>query len=92
MTFIELKPIETYKDKLHYLHKLDTSVLAGLFWGGGKGALQQLYKIQQQLLADWMKAGIQDDDQTVYVLLYYKRPDLFHLVMGDWYDVFKKFT
>ena len=92
VTFIEREPVELYRNKLDHLHKLSVSVLAGLFYGGGKGAMQRMYKMQQELLTEWMRDGIQDDDQNTYVQMYFRQPDLFHLVPGDWYDVFVLFN
>ena len=92
VTFIERSPVEHYRNQQNRLHKLSINILAGLFFGGGKDAVQRMYRMQQELLAQWMKDGVQDDDQTVYMLLYFKQPDLFHLVRADWYDVFRKFN
>ena len=91
VTFIEREPVEKYRPLAARLHKLSINVVAGLFFAGGKKALQRLYGLQQELIADWLKRGIVDDDQTIYMLMYYSNPELFRLVPGDWNDVFELF-
>ena len=92
VTFIEREPVEKYRKDIDRLHKMSISVIAGLFFAGGRRAFQRLYALQQELIADWLKRGVVDDDQTTYMLMYYKEPQLFHLVRGDWFDVFKLFN
>ncbi|XP_059177402.1 protein HtrL-like [Physella acuta] len=93
VTFIELKPgvgkYVTVKDKLH---KISIAVMIGGFFAGGAVAMQDLYRLQRLQVSEWMEQGITDDDQTIYLTLYYKHPSLFRLVRGGWNDVFKLFN
>ncbi|KAK7497665.1 hypothetical protein BaRGS_00011060, partial [Batillaria attramentaria] len=91
VTFIERESVETYRQHAARLHKMSINIIAGLFFGGGKRAVERLYALQQDLISDWMKNGVVDDDQTTYMLMYFKEPELFRLVRGDWLDVFKLF-
>ncbi|XP_076449635.1 protein HtrL-like [Babylonia areolata] len=91
VTFMEREPVERYRAVAGRLHKMSINILAGLFFAGGKRALQRLYELQRELIADWMRRGVVDDDQTVYMLLYFRNPELFRLVPGDWNDVFRLF-
>lgn len=92
VTFIERESVEKFRQDADRLHKLSVNIIAGLFFAGGRRALQRLYALQRELIADWLKRGIVDDDQTIYVLMYYREPELFRLVPGDWNDVFQLFN
>ncbi|KAK3754138.1 hypothetical protein RRG08_024211 [Elysia crispata] len=93
LTFIERAPgalyYESSKDRLH---KMSINIIAGLFFGGGGQVVQEAYRRQQKELDRWLKHGIVDDDQTMYMMLYYQDPAMFHLVSGDWSDVFTLFN
>ncbi|KAK7115018.1 hypothetical protein V1264_000967 [Littorina saxatilis] len=91
VTFIERESVEKYRPHAARLHKMSINIIAGLFFAGGKRAFRRLYALQQDLIADWLKRGVVDDDQTTYMLMYFKEPSLFHLVPGDWNDVFTLF-
>ncbi|KAL8590267.1 hypothetical protein ACOMHN_006383 [Nucella lapillus] len=91
VTLIERESVENYRPVVDKLHKLSVNVVAGGFIAGGKRPLQQLYHLQQELIKEWMKEGIVDDDQTTYLHIYYKHPQLFRLVSADWNDVFRLF-
>ncbi|XP_059168873.1 protein HtrL-like [Physella acuta] len=92
MTFIERDPgvrqFEKVKDKLY---KMSINILPGGFFGGGVKAVQEVYALQRSMLREWMEEGVVDDDQTMYMLMFYRRPSLFRLVPGDWHDAFKLF-
>ncbi|CAL1529125.1 unnamed protein product [Lymnaea stagnalis] len=93
VTFIDRTPgVRAFEKDKARLHKMSINILAGLFFAGGGQAFKELYEMQQQQVDEWMRDGVVDDDQTMYMLLYYKKPSLFHLVPGDWYDVFKLFN
>ena len=93
VTFMERDPgVKAYELDKHRIHKMSINILAGLFFGGGVDAFKELYRLQREEVARWMSEGIVDDDQTMYMLLYYKKPSLFNLVSGDWYDVFTLFN
>ena len=93
VTFMERDPgVAHYEKVKHKIHKLSINILAGLFFAGGGNAFKELYAMQKEEVSRWMTEGIIDDDQTMYMTLYYRKPSLFHLVPGDWYDVFKLFN
>lgn len=91
VTFIEREPVEKYRQYIDRLHKMSINILAGSYFAGGQRALRRLHELQRELIADWLEKGIVDDDQTTYLLMYFKEPQLFNLVRGDWYDVFRLF-
>ncbi|CAL1535272.1 unnamed protein product [Lymnaea stagnalis] len=93
VTFLERDPgVELFRSDLHRLHKMSINIVPGGFFAGGIDALGALYEMQKQQLDEWMKSGVVDDDQTMYMQLYYKKPSLFHLVPADWHDAFKLFN
>lgn len=93
ITFIEREPgAKFYEGQKDRIHKMSINILAGLFFGGGNEAFKEIYMMQKKQVQEWMDKGIIDDDQTMYMLLYYQKPSLFHLVPGDWYDVFRLFN
>ncbi|XP_035826591.1 protein HtrL [Aplysia californica] len=93
VTFMERPPgVRKFEPVKHKIHKMSINILAGLFFAGGGGAFKELYDMQKKQVETWMQEGVVDDDQTMYMLLYYKKPSLFHLVPGDWYDVFSLFN
>ncbi|XP_059141216.1 protein HtrL-like [Physella acuta] len=93
VTFINRNPgVEHYRSVKDKIHKLSINILAGNFFSGGGENFKELYRLQQEQVGEWMEQGVVDDDQTMYMLIYYKKPSLFRLVTGDWYDVFKLFN
>ncbi|XP_055891017.1 protein HtrL-like isoform X2 [Biomphalaria glabrata] len=93
VTFMERAPgVKVFQKDRDRLHKMSINVLAGNFFAGGSEALKELCEMQRQLVDEWMTLGIVDDDQTMYMWMYYKKPSLFHLVSADWEDVFKLFN
>ncbi|GFN93012.1 protein htrl-like [Plakobranchus ocellatus] len=93
LTFIERGQGALYHEpKKEYLHKVSLNIIAGLFFGGGSEVVQEAYRRQQREVMRWVEEGIVDDDQTMYMLLYYQEPAMFHLVQGDWLEVFKLFN
>ena len=92
VTMIERKKgVEFYREDMHRLHKLSIAVLNGGFVGGGKKVLQRLQAMSQEVVADWLKRGVVDDDQSLMMMVYYKDPCMFRLVHGDWHDAFRLF-
>ncbi|KAK6982471.1 protein HtrL, partial [Biomphalaria glabrata] len=92
VTFIEREPVKDYENKTDRLHKMTTGSLMGGFFAGGGQVLKELSQMQVELMNEWMKKGIIDDDQGAFMLLYFRKPSLFHLVKGEWNDVFKLFN
>ncbi|XP_059168872.1 protein HtrL-like [Physella acuta] len=93
ITFIEREPgVKQFEARKNILHKISINILQGLFFAGGGEAFLELYRLQQEQVVEWMEQGVVDDDQTMYMLIYYKKPSLFRLVAGDWYDVFTLFN
>uniref|UniRef100_A0A2C9KZU3 Uncharacterized protein n=1 Tax=Biomphalaria glabrata TaxID=6526 RepID=A0A2C9KZU3_BIOGL len=92
-TFLERTPgVKNLEEKQKILHKLSVNAMPGGFFAGGSKILSALYALQVRLVEEWMSSGIVDDDQTAYMLLYYKNPSMFRLVPADWFDVFKLFN
>ncbi|KAK7087319.1 protein HtrL-like isoform X3 [Littorina saxatilis] len=92
VTFLEREDVETYRPLVERLHKMSINIIPGGFVGGGAPALERLYTLQQQHVVDWLHNGVVDDDQTMWMQLYFKHPALFNLVRADWYDAFKIFN
>nr|KAG5710627.1 hypothetical protein BaRGS_013273 [Batillaria attramentaria] len=91
VTLLERESVEPFRRHRERLHKMSVNVVAGGFIAGGPRALERLYALQRDLLEEWMKLGVVDDDQTVYMQLCFRTPELFNLVRADWYDAFKLF-
>ena len=92
VTFIEMgNGVKFYEKLKNKIHKMSIAIIAGLFFAGGGRAFTELYALQKEEVARWMKEGICDDDQTMYMTLYYRRPELFRLVRGGWRSVFSLF-
>ncbi|KAH9488274.1 hypothetical protein Btru_063850 [Bulinus truncatus] len=80
VTFMERPPgVKAFEDKIDKFHKLSINILAGNFFAGGAGLLKELCEMQRHLVDEWVKKGVVDDDQTMYMLMYYKKPSLFRL-------------
>jgi len=93
ITLIERDPgVMKYLNSRPQLHKMSINVLVGGFHAGGGEAFREWYRMQEAEMAEWMSRGVIDDDQTMNMMLYYKRPSLFRLVRADWYDTFKLFN
>ncbi|CAL1529126.1 unnamed protein product [Lymnaea stagnalis] len=93
VTFMEMgKGVRAYEKDKARLHKMTIATLAGGFFAGGSEVFKELYEMEKQQMDEWMRDGVVDDDQTMIMYLYYKKPSLFHLVPGNWYDVFKLFN
>nr|KAG5696637.1 hypothetical protein BaRGS_034098 [Batillaria attramentaria] len=91
VTFLERESVEPYRRHAARLHKMSINIVAGGFIAGGSRALERLYELQQKLIEEWMREGVVDDDQTIYMQLYFRYPRLFNFVRADWYDAFKLF-
>ncbi|CAH1779119.1 unnamed protein product [Owenia fusiformis] len=92
ISYVKLEPVDIYKPDINRLYKMAVApVISGGFFGGSKKAIQNFYKLYKDVLEDWLKNGRIDDDQTVALACYFKRPSLFNLVPGGWDDVFKLF-
>lgn len=93
MTFLERKPgVMAFANVRDKIYKMSINIMPGGFFAGGARVIRQLYSMQKQELAAWMEKGVIDDDQTMYMQLYFQKPSLFRLVPADWYDVFKLFN
>lgn len=91
VTFLERESVEPYRQQSERLHKMSINIVAGGFIAGGAGAIERVYKLQQKLVEEWMEEGVVDDDQTIYMQLYFRHPEVFNFVRADWYDAFKLF-
>ena len=93
VTFIHLmdKQPEEFRDVKDRLPKMHISILAGLFFGAGREVFKELYAMQVEEVERWLEEGIVDDDQTMYMMLYFRKPELFRWVRSNWYGVFDVF-
>ncbi|XP_012940111.1 protein HtrL [Aplysia californica] len=93
ITLIEREPgVMQYYSVKDRIHKMSVNALVGGFHAGGSKAFQEWHRLQQQQLVEWMANGVIDDDQTMNMMTYYRKPELFRLVKGDWFDAFKLFN
>ena len=92
VTFILRGDIERYRHQSHRLHKISVNILVGGFFAGGVDVVRRVYALQQDLARHWMNSSVVDDDQTMYMLLYYDHPEMFRLVSGEWFDAFRLFS
>ncbi|CAH1783379.1 unnamed protein product, partial [Owenia fusiformis] len=93
ISYINLYPTDVYKPAINRLYKMSVApALNGGFFGGSKNAIHTYHKLYKAVLEDWLKNGRIDDDQTMALACYFKKPNLFNLVPGGWNDVFKLFN
>lgn len=91
ITFIQLGPGDLKRFTLKDMYRQGLTLVNGGFFGGNKKALAEYYHLHNKVFEDLLNRGYVDDDQTLTVLCYHENPNLFNMVVGDWYDVFKLF-
>ena len=74
-----------------YQRRIGPGVNGG-FFGGSRKALEQYYDLYHEVLEDFLSWDMMDDDQTLALECYLRRPQLFNMVSGGWYDVFRLFN
>jgi hypothetical protein len=79
LSFANPNPIEFFKQYI--------DILAGGFFAMGREIIEKVrekyFALLEQILKDFR---IKDDDQYYWTLLYFKEPELFNLIKGDWYS------
>ena len=73
-----------------YKHNVN-GLLCGGFFGGSSKAIHELYRTHKSVFRTCLNHGVVDDDQTIIIGCVHKNINLFNLVPGDWFDVFKLF-
>ncbi|XP_005097246.1 protein HtrL [Aplysia californica] len=91
VSFVALYPLTPNNSELDNLHKVDTALIAGGLFAGGTAAMERYYNLHREVMQMYMQRGSIDDDQTTFSDCYYKQPDNFRPVLGDWYDLLKPF-
>ena len=91
ITYIIVNDINLVKD-IHQLYKKPVGpAVNGGFFGGSLAAMDRYYHLFNSVWEWCLTEGIMDDDQTLAVASWLKEKDLFNMVRGGWYDVFKLF-
>ena len=63
----------------------------GGFFGGSRRAVELYHDVHRFVFEEFIRSFMMDDDQTVALECYLRYPQLFNMVRGGWYDVFKLF-
>lgn len=58
-------------------------VFTGSFFAGNLNRMEELYKLYDEVLNDFIENKISDDDQHVYLRCYLKNPDIFELFLSE---------
>lgn len=64
-------------------------VIIGGFFGGTKQTIITIFELYYDLIEECLRKGIKDDDQFYMTILAKRRPDLFNVIQGDWFDGIK---
>lgn len=92
VTFMKLRNVDLTNVDLKQLYRKDVALIVGSFFGGSSTAVQDYYEVNDRVFTSLLTNNFVDDDQTLTVLCYHSKPQLFNLVDGDWYDVFLLFN
>ncbi len=91
ITYIAVNNVSIVQSVLQlYKQKVGPGVNGG-FFGGGRQAVESYYQLHKDVVDDFLKHNMIDDDQTVAVECFLRQPNMFNMVPGNWYDVFKLF-
>ena len=91
VTYIAVNDITHVESILRlYKQRIGPGVSGG-FFGGSRKALGQYHDLYHEVLEDFLFRDMVDDDQTVALECYLRRPELFNMVPGDWNDAFRLF-
>lgn len=77
---------------LDNLYRKNWAVLSGGFIAGDKHSVEQLHAMVHRRFIQLIYQDKVDDDQTVLVLVVNSYPHHFNIVLGDWFDAFKRFS
>ena len=64
----------------------------GGFFGGSTKAVKDYFDLHHYVLEDFLAHNMVDDDQTIAVECFLRKPSLFEMVPGEWYEVFKLYS
>ncbi len=99
--------LEPYRDKITYIALRDINLVRNIsqlykqkvrpavnggFFGGSRQAVDKYYHLFNEIWSAFLEHYKIDDDQTLAVACWLRNKDLFNMVRGDWYDVFKLFV
>lgn len=91
ITYIIVNDINLVKDINQLFKKPVGPAVNGGFFGGSLYAMDRYYHLFNSVWEWCLAEGIMDDDQTLAVASWLREKDLFNMVSGGWYDVFKLF-
>ena len=91
ITYVAVNNVSTVRSVFQlYKQRVGPGVNGG-FFGGSAQAVEDYYKLHHHVLEDFLAHNMVDDDQTIAVECFLRKPSLFNMVPGEWYDVFKLF-
>ena len=91
ITYIAVNDITQVESILQLYKRRIGPGVSGGFFGGPWKALEQYHDLYHEVLEDFLSRDMVDDDQTVALECYLRRPDLFNMVSGGWNDAFRLF-
>lgn len=91
ISYIELNPVKYVRTIFDIYKRKVPPFLNGGFFGGSAWSVQEYYWLHREMWDLFLMHGMVDDDQTLAVLCYFKKPSLFNLFEGWWYDAFNMF-
>lgn len=94
---ISLIKVTPYFDELSdydlkKMYRKNVALISGGFIAGDKHAIGQLHSIIHRKFIQLIYQNHVDDDQTLLVLAVNSFPQLFNVVLGDWFDAFRLFA
>ncbi len=92
ITYIMVNDITLVRDINQLFKKPVGPAVNGGFFGGSLHAMDRYYHLFNEVWDACLSLGIMDDDQTLAVASWMRDKDLFNMVPGGWYDVFKLFN
>ena len=91
ITYIELYDLRRISSFRTIYKQKVAPFMNGGFFGGSSAAIDDYYHLYNAVFEDLLDENVVDDDQTVAVACYFRRPQLFNLVTGSWYSTFTLF-
>ena len=88
ITYIAVNDITQVESILQLYKRRIGPGVSGGFFGGSRKALQEYHDLYHEVLEDFLSSDMVDDDQTVAIECYLRRPELFNMVPGGWNDAF----
>lgn len=91
ITYVAINNVSTVESVFQlYKQRVGPGVNGG-FFGGSAKAVKKYYQLHKQVFEDFLAHNMVDDDQTIAVECFLRKPALFNMVPGEWYDIFKLF-